>query len=201
MSAPEHYRLFIAIRMPEQIKDAMAGAQSDLRQALPEQGVTWTKREQLHLTLKFLGNVDTQLVVALNEQLHAACQIFAPLTLRVERVGAFPNARLPRVIWAGLTDAEGQLLKLQSAVEAASQNFTVLEPEKKFTGHVTLGRAKRINWRDSQVLSGRLTDMADRFFGQWTAGEIEIMRSELAADGARHNSIGTVHLAGASLSR
>src|SRR5260221_8223184 len=148
--------------MPEQIKDALAAAQSDLRRALPESGVTWTKREQLHLTLKFLGNVDAQCMDALNEQLRAACQGFAPLSLRAERVGAFPNARLPRVVWAGLTDAKGQLPKVQSAVEAASQNFTTLEPEKKFTGHVTLARAKRINRSDSQVLSGLLTDMADR---------------------------------------
>src|SRR6266436_2218684 len=142
MSALEHYRLFVAIGMPEHIKDAMAAAQAELREALPERGVTWTKREQLHLTLKFLGNVDIQCVDALNEQLRASCQGFAPLTLRARHVGAFPNARFPRVVWVGLTDAEGQLPKVQSAVEAASQNFSVLEPEKKFTGHVSLGRAK-----------------------------------------------------------
>ena len=196
MSAPEHYRLFVAIRIPEQIKDAMAAAQSELRQALPGRGMAWTKREQLHLTLKFLGNVDAQCVDALNEQLRAACQGFAPLTLRAECVGAFPDARLPRVVWAGLSDAEGQLPKVQSAVEAASQNFSVLEPEKKFTGHVTLGRAKRLHRRDSQVLSELLAEMADRFFGEWTAGEIELMRSELGADAARHTSITTAHLSG-----
>ena len=197
MSAPEHYRLFIAIRMPEQIKDAIAAAQSELRRALPERGVTWTKREQLHVTLKFLGNVGAPCLDVLNEQLRRACHRFAPLRLSAQRVGAFPNSRFPRVVWAGLTDAEGQLLKVQSAVEAASQIFTVLEPEKKFTGHVTLGRAKRLHRRDSQVLSGLLAGMADRFFGEWTAGEIELMRSELAADGARHTSIATVHLSGA----
>src|SRR6266853_591130 len=194
MSAPEHYRLFVAIRIPEQIKDAMAAAQAELRQALPEREVTWTKREQLHLTLKFLGNVDAHCVDALNDQLRAACQGFAPLTLRAERVGAFPEARLPRVVWAGLTDAEVQLPKVQSAVEAASKNFTTLEPEKKFTGHVTLARAKRINRSDSQVLSDLLADMVDRLFGEWTAGEIELMRSDLGANGARHTLIGTVHL-------
>jgi len=197
MSAPEHHRLFIAIRIPEQIKHAMAAAQSELRQALPERVVTWTKREQLHLTLKFLGNVDVKCLDALNEQLRAACQGFAPLTLRAERIGVFPDAHLPRVVWAGLTDVEGQLLKVQSAVETASKNSTALEPEKRFTGHVTLARAKRINRSDSQVLSGLLADMADRLFGEWTAGEIELMRSALGADGARHTSIGIVHLSGA----
>ena len=197
MSALEHYRLFVAIGMPKQIKDAMAAAQSELRRALPQRGVTWTRREQLHLTLKFLGNVDPQCVDTLNERLCAACQGFAPLSLRAQRVGAFPESRFPRVIWAGLTDAEGQLLKVQSAVESASHDFTAQEPEQKFTGHVTLARAKRINRRDSQVLSGLLAGMANRFFGEWTAGEVELMRSELAPDGARHTSIGTVHLSGA----
>ncbi len=120
MSAPEHYRLFVAIRIPEQIKHAMAAAQSELRQALPERVVTWTKREQLHITLKFLGNVDAKCLDALNEQLRASCQGFARLTLRAQHVGAFPNARFPRVLWVGLTDAEGQLSKVQSAVEPAS---------------------------------------------------------------------------------
>ncbi len=196
MSALEHYRVFVAIVMPEQIKDAMAAAQSELRQALPERGVTWTTREQFHLTLKFLGNVEVQCVDALNAQLRAGCRGFSPLRLRAERIGAFPNERVPRVIWAGLTDAEGQLLKVQSEVESASHDFSTRKPEQKFTGHVTLGRAKRINRRDSQVLSGLLAGMANRFFGEWTSNEIELMRSELAADGARHTPIGTVHFSG-----
>ena len=196
MSALEHYRLFVAISIPEEIKDSIAAAQSELHRALPECGVTLTRREQLHLTLKFLGNVEAQRVAALNEQLRAACHGFLVLRLRAERVGAFPNLRIPRVIWIGLRDVEGQLLKVQSAVEAASRDFTAEEPEQSFTGHVTLGRARRMSHRESQVLSALLAGMADRFFGEWTASELALMRSEFSADGARHTPIGTVHLSG-----
>ncbi len=179
MTAVAHYRLFVAISLPEQIKDTMAAAQSELRQSLPERSVSWANPKQLHLTLKFLGRVEAAQVEALSGQLRAACQEFAPLTLRAECVDTFPDARFPRVIWAGVTDGGSQLLKMQLAVETASRNFIAPEPEQKFTGHVTLGRVR---------------GMADRVFGEWTASEIELMRSELASDGARHTSIGTVPL-------
>jgi len=194
MTAVAHYRLFVPISLPEQIKDTMAAAQSELRQSLPERSVSWANPKQLHLTLKFLGRVEAAQVEALSGQLRAVCQEFAPLTLRARCVDTFPDARFPRVIWAGVTDGGSQLLKMQSAVETASRNFIAPEPEQKFTGHVTLGRVRRINRRDSKVLLRLLSGMADRVFGEWTASEIELMRSELASDGARHTSIGTVPL-------
>src|SRR5437016_14351725 len=105
----EHHRLFVAVRLPEQIKSALASVQAELQSKLPEHSVTWTKTEQLHLTLKFLGNVAVTQIDALIHQLGAACLEFTPLALRAERLGAFPDLLSPRVIWAGLNDTGGQL--------------------------------------------------------------------------------------------
>src|SRR5881628_1010459 len=112
---PERYRLFVAIRILDQIKVAMAAAQAELRHVLAERAVNWTKPEQLHLTLKFLGNVEVQRVDTLMQQLGGACNGFSPLRLGAERVGAFPDLRFPRVIWVGLKDDTGQLTQLQGA--------------------------------------------------------------------------------------
>ena len=194
MCALEHHRLFVAINLPERIKQQIAATQVELREGLAGASVTWIKPEQLHLTLKFLGNIDLQLMTGLKAKLAAACHAFGPLRLRAERLGVFPDARFPRVIWAGLIDSVGMLANLQLSVESASRDFTSQAPEKKFTGHVTLGRIKHINHRDSKRLAELLVRMADRGFGEWTASEVELMRSELTSDGARHTSIEIVPL-------
>src|SRR5436309_8240715 len=194
--ARERHRIFVAIRIPDQIKVAMAAAQAELRHVLPERAVNWTKPEQLHLTLKFLGNVEVQRVDTLMQQLGGACNGFSPLRLGAERVGAFTDLRFPQVIWVGSKDDTGQLTQLQGAVEAASGEFTSQPAEERFSGHVTLGRAKRLKRREAQILSGWLSRMADRSFGEWTANEIDLMRSELSSEGARHTSIGRLPFKG-----
>jgi len=193
---PERLRLFVAIQMPEQIKVELAAAQAELRRLLPERGVAWTRHEHFHLTLKFLGQVEAQRVAALSKQLERACQDFSPLPLRAERVGAFPDVRFPRVIWVGLKDDAGGLPQLQAAVEAASRDFTGESSADKFNGHATLGRVKRLDRRETQVLSNWLARKAEQSFGKWTAAEVELMRSELSSTGARHSCLERFPMAG-----
>jgi len=189
MNEQEHYRLFISIQIPETIRNEMAAVQAELRQELPERGVTWTKPEQLHLTLKFLGNVEAQRVDALAQRLRVASGGLSPLRLRAEGVGAFPDLRFPRVVWIGLKDANEELAQVQRAIEEACGDFTTQQPEGAFKGHVTLGRTKRLSRSEAQNLSGLLDGMSRRFFGEWTAAGIELTRSELSSDGARHRII------------
>src|SRR4029077_17189165 len=115
---PDRFRLFVAIKIPADVRSAIEGAHSCLRRELSGAAIRWTKIEQLHLTLKFLGNVDTGRVEALADALRTICLGFAPLRLRAGGVGSFPNLRRPRVLWVGVSDAQGQLERLQRAVEA-----------------------------------------------------------------------------------
>src|ERR1035441_6027074 len=96
MTDIERFRLFIAVTIPEEVKAKIAEAQAELRRALPERSVRWTKREQFHLTLRFLGNVDALRVEALEETLRAACRGFSPLPVRAPGAGVFPAPRLSR---------------------------------------------------------------------------------------------------------
>ena len=98
------FRLFIAVTIPEEIKAKIEEAQAELRRALPAHGVRWTRREQFHLTLRFLGDVDAARVEPLGEAIRAVCRGFGPLHLRAERVGFFPDLRYPRVVWVGVQD-------------------------------------------------------------------------------------------------
>jgi RNA 2',3'-cyclic 3'-phosphodiesterase len=196
--SPKKLRLFIALNLPEPVKDAIAKAQTELRGAIPKAPIRWTTRDQFHVTMKFLGGVDQETVPALTKALAAACAPFPPLRLRAENIGFFPNPRRPRVIWAGVHDREQELHSLQEAVQAAAQTFTIEEPENRFAGHVTLGRVKEVARSDAEVLTKIATGFAGRFFGEWAASEIHLMQSELSPSGARYTAVFRAPLQGAA---
>jgi RNA 2',3'-cyclic 3'-phosphodiesterase len=192
--SPDQFRLFVAVSVPDAVKTEMEKAQSELRRALPEGCARWTRREQFHLTLKFLGGVEAQRIEALAAAIRGACQGFTALRLRAERIACFPDLRFPRVVWAWVHDGQDQLPRLQRAIDTATRDFTTEAPEEKFTGHVTLGRTRGIKRREAGVLAKVVTGMAGRAFGEWTADRIEIMRSEMSPKGARYNALKTIPL-------
>src|SRR5262245_40801171 len=183
---PKHLRLFIAISLPEPVKDEIEETQAELRRALPGDAVRWTKREQFHLTLKFLGHVEEQRLATLADALRNASRSFASLHLRAERIGFFPDARFPRVIWVWVHDEKELLVGLQAAIESAVQEFTTEKPEGTFTGHVTLGRVKGIKRPQAEILAQSAARHASRQFGNWTADHVELIRSELSSGGSRY---------------
>ena len=195
MADAERFRLFVAVAVPEGVKSKMEEAQAELREMLPQRSVRWARREQFHLTLRFLGDVEAARVEALGEAIRTACRGFGALHLRAERVGFFPDLRYPRVAWVGVQDQAEQLPRLQQAVETATEGFTTEEKEGRFTGHITLARLKGIKRPEAEALSQAAAGMADRLFGQWTAYQIELMRSELLPQGARHSTVAAIALA------
>jgi len=114
--------------------------------------------------------------------------------LRAEGVGFFPNSRSPRVIWVGINDREGRLVSLQQQIETAVGQFSPEPGEKNFTGHATLGRLKNPRPADIRDLAARAQSLEKRLFGEWTAHEIEIIRSELSPAGARYTSLAVIRL-------
>ncbi len=191
-----HYRLFVALQVPEPVKTEIERAQEELRRVLPQRGISWTRREQFHLTLRFLGNVETPRVPELIEQLRVACQPLPPMKLRAEHVGCFPDLKFPRVVWIGVQDEAGHLFALQKAVAQAVAAFADNEAEGEFTGHITLARVKHIRRPEAAILAERARHMADSVFGEWVAGQIELMRSEVSPAGARHTCLTAAPLAG-----
>jgi 2'-5' RNA ligase len=188
-------RLFLAIAVPDEVKAQMEQVQGELRRAAPAGRISWTKSGQFHLTLKFLGNVDAQRIEALTDAVGGVCREFGPLRLRAQQVGAFPNFRKPRVIWVGLNEVQDRLAPLQRALEVACRNFTAEESQERFTGHVTLARVKTINPAEVNSLAAAAAAWAQRVFGEWAAGEVELMESQLSSEGAKHTLLKAIPLA------
>src|SRR5881628_1816488 len=101
-------RLFVAIAVPEEIKARLAALQRKWRERLGRSSVSWTRPEDFHLTLRFLGDVSSNRLEELTSALAAAAAPQAPLTLTVAGLGCFPNSRRPRVLWAGIRDEAGE---------------------------------------------------------------------------------------------
>lgn len=189
------YRLFVALPIPDPVKDEIERLQDELRAVLPPKSVRWTKREQFHLTLRFLGQVSSPRVPALTEALRGACSEFAALKLRAERIGCFPSLRFPRVLWVWVHDEAEQLPWLQARIELAVGGFAAAAVEKDFTGHVTIARINGIRRAQAEILGKRVHESVDRRFGEWTANEVRLIQSELFPSGARHTVLGRFVLA------
>src|ERR1700690_1877187 len=118
-SSPEKLRLFVAISIPEPVRDEIIRVQRELQPLVPRNVARWTRSDQFHLTLRFLGDVPIDGAEKLKQSVGAVCPNARPLSLRAEGVGFFPNPRSPRVIWVGINDGEGQLVDLQRQIETA----------------------------------------------------------------------------------
>lgn len=187
-------RLFIALPLPDAVKAEIERIQNELRRVLPKTSVRWAKSDQFHLTLRFLGNVEAPRVAELAEALRRACSGFPALQLRAERIGCFPDLRYPRVAWVWVHDEAEQLGVLQGKIESAVGRFAESKSEKKFTGHVTIARINGIKRPQAEALAKLAHALTDRYFGEWTAGEVKLMRSELLQSGAVHSVLAALPL-------
>lgn len=192
----ERYRLFIAVAVPDSVKTEIEKVQGKLQSVVPSNCVRWTRREQFHLTLKFLGNVEAPRVEELAEALRQTCKDFPALHVQARRIGFFPGPRRPRVIWVGMEDLRGQLSLLQGAVESISSPFTQEKGEGEFAGHVTLGRVKFTQRPHAEALARMALDLADAVFGEWTVEEVELIRSQLSSEGPAYTTIAAARLGG-----
>jgi 2'-5' RNA ligase len=171
----ETYRCFIALPLPEQVKGALVNAQEQLRRQLPKDTWRWSKPEQLHLTLDFLGDVPMEKVEAIAAHLDWACRGIAPFELHLGALGSF--GRPPRVLWASVEGDLEALHKLQGQVALSKD-------AKPFHSHLTLARAR-----------GQASFSAVRLEAvHWQLGEVCLFRSELHPQGASHTVLHRVKL-------
>src|SRR2546421_6718830 len=96
-SGTEYFRMFIALAIPEEVKSEIERTQNELKRGLAQSRVTWTKREQFHLTLKFLGDVETQRVPSLIERVRETCGGFSAMRVQSKEGGFFSDSRVPPV--------------------------------------------------------------------------------------------------------
>ncbi|NLP12868.1 RNA 2',3'-cyclic phosphodiesterase [bacterium] len=174
------YRSFVCIELPEDIRKILADLQNRLR-PLAKGTVRWPRAEGLHLTLKFLGDVELDRLDAAADALMRGCAESHGFQLCLRGTGAFPDLRSPRVLWAGLVEPSGELEKLQARIEKAFRAAGFAAEERPFSPHLTIARVKAP--REAAALTRRwqVTSLENLWF---SVEEVVLMRSDLRSDGA-----------------
>ncbi|WP_423924570.1 RNA 2',3'-cyclic phosphodiesterase [Candidatus Palauibacter sp.] len=187
-ATPARSRLFVALRFPPRVREGIARATDALR-AL--EGVRPVPVEQLHLTLRFIGETERSREAPLARAIAAAAADLPRFDLRLRAAGVFPSLRRARVIWVGVEDASA-LLDLHGSVEAAVVRAGIAPEPKPFRPHVTVGRIPR------PPAPRGLTDAIARVRFETTVAmhEVSLMRSKLLPRGARHTEVASCPLAG-----
>lgn len=178
-------RAFLAILLPDTVRSALDAEIERLRPV--GRDVSWVARDNLHLTLKFLGHVEPERLEHAVSGLALVAAAVAPFELAVVGLGAFPSPTRPRVLWAGLESGADAAARLARSVDGALAGQGFAPEERPFSGHVTLGRVREPG-RDRHLASALAAGAGHRF-GRLTVDRLALMRSELSPRGARYSII------------
>ena len=192
------YRLFIAVELPPDARRALAAIPPALDCG---RAVRWTKPENIHLTLQFLGNTPAGRVEAIVAALKETVPPLSPFRLTLAGVGAFPNARRPRVVWVGVGGETGRLAELHRAVITATRTVGFRLENRPFKPHLTIARVQK--WAGRSDYARIEAALRDSDIGEVAALPVEsvaLIRSQLRPQGARYTTLAVIPLAGTSQS-
>ncbi|HHO75587.1 MAG TPA: RNA 2',3'-cyclic phosphodiesterase [Deltaproteobacteria bacterium] len=176
-------RTFIALPIPDDIKKALGDAICSLRST--NSSVRWVRPDNIHLTLKFLGGINEDLVDPISMELDKVAAHYGELNLTLSGLGVFPGIHRPRVVWAGLEGDTGPLVKMASSVDAMCVKFGINPDKRPCSPHITLGRLKTPSMVDLGIHLGSKN---------YRAKEVVFYRSELLPQGARYTILHTSNL-------
>lgn len=183
-------RLFVAIDLPREVREALARLAAELRPELP--GLRWARPEGIHLTLRFLGEAGPDAARKVTDALLAGIAgRFRPMAIEVRGAGLFPERGRPRVLWAGVS-TDGPLAPLRDAVESICVAAGFPPESRPFRPHLTLARCGE--GKPQAGLAGVTARLAERLFGRFEAESIVLFESLLAPGGARYRPLATVAL-------
>jgi 2'-5' RNA ligase len=194
MTETETKRLFVALFPPAHILAGLQAAAAGLAKQLPPRAVRWTRPEQIHLTLHFLGPVETARLPDIESALRAACGGHRRGRVRVAGLGCFPNLRRPRILWAGLAGDLRPVDGLQKAIEAGFLACGFAGEDRPFHPHLTMGRVPELNAAGREQLAAALAGEQERDFGEWEPDRVDLMQSVLSPQGAAYSALKSILL-------
>ena len=187
-------RLFVALDIPESVRAALIELSAALSKTC--RNARWVRLEGAHITLKFIGEVPDERADAIRSAL-AEIRGFAPVELHFAGLGFFPNAKRPKVLWAGI-ETGPELAQLAAAVEARVTMLGVEREDRDFRPHITLARFESPKGIDPLRDAIEKLDTPD--FGRTTAREFCLYRSVLKRSGAEYTRVASYAFSGESSS-
>ncbi len=177
-------RCFIAIELPEAVKSALSGIEEELKRTGAD--VRWVKPENIHLTLKFLGNIEDSKAEKIADIMEKICNRCRPFEIEIKGAGMFPNTKSPRVLWSGLENSN-VLKSLQEEIDEGMEAIGFDREKRGFTAHLTLGRVRSLKGKERLVEVMRLYEKEN--IGKMNVVSVSFMRSDLHPEGSRYTKI------------
>ena len=187
-------RSFIAIDLPEEIKADLSGLQAKLR-SKSKVSAKWVNLGSIHLTLKFLGNIEVSMTDSIIAAMEEAVSGIHSFSIRVKDLGVFPNLKRVNIVWVGLVGDIKRLQLLQRRIDSVLTPLGFKPESRPFTPHITLARLRDYTPPEERIKLGQL--IAETPFVSDTPldiNHVNLMKSQLTRNGPIYTCIGTVKL-------
>lgn len=198
-------RAFLAVELTDDLRRSVALVQQEVRRRIEGAGrresrITWVRPVALHLTMKFLGETDEQIVQPLRVAMQQAIGGRRALSVPLERIGGFPRAQSPRVLWVGPEEGWersedcAQAIAWQRSVDEGCRHFGFPPETKPFSPHLTIARIKEGERQVGQALAN--SGLLDRplEMGPLTLSGLSFIKSELRPEGPLYTKLWDVHV-------
>jgi 2'-5' RNA ligase len=192
-------RAFIPIEIPDEIRSRLGHVIVQLEQSVPRGSVRWVPSQNVHLTLKFLGDVSEANYEVLIQLLETQAKLHSPFDISVGGLGAYPDQKRPRVIWVGI-EADHELFLLQRAIDVETTRLGYGSETREYSPHLTIGRISRNANSEEVRLVGQVLGKFDLgFLGVSRIDHLHLYRSDLKPGGAVYTRLFSVTLLGSSV--
>jgi 2'-5' RNA ligase len=182
-------RAFLASEIPPSLQDAVESATSGLCKKLGPDLIRWVPARNIHLTLKFLGDVSPSNLDLIKQMLMTEAAQHPAFDVEVEGFGSYPTSRRPRVLWVGL-NAPAALISLQHAIEAATARLGYASEERGFSPHLTIGRVRQnVSPPDLQKIRAALEETKVGRLGTARVDAVHLFKSELLPNGSVYTKL------------
>ncbi|MBM2832103.1 MAG: ligT [Dehalococcoidia bacterium] len=190
----EQVRSFIAIELPQEVKTCLSDLERELKRGR-HSAIKWVSPEGIHLTLKFMGNVETDKIDAVEKAIREAGEGIVSFHLELGELGAFPNFGRPRVAWVGLKGELDRLIALQKRLDSLLSALGFPAEERPFSPHLTLSRVRDdISITDRQSFGQLLQKTKFEGGCGFLVESVNLMQSQLTPAGAIYTRLDSVPL-------
>ena len=189
MKAQQEWRVFCAVELPDDVRARLQEHIERLRKEVPDAAASWSRVENIHLTLKFFGNVALDRIPRISAAATRTTEQFSKFHISVGNTGVFPRPSRAQVLWIGVSDPTGQLSNLQKRFEEECALEGFEKENRAYRPHLTIARLRKPERRlvDTHL---QLTFEPIAF----PLHELIVFRSELSSKGSRYTAISKHHL-------
>jgi len=189
----ETVRCFIAVELPNDLRRELGRLQKRLK--VDEPRVKWVSPEGIHLTLKFLGDVDTTMIEPITQAMTQAAQGTLPFSLNIQQLGAFPSLQRVQVVWVGLGGDVDKLQQLCQLLEANLTSLGFAAEQRPFTPHLTLARlGNEASPNERQRFGELIASTRSELSYSIKVDALSLIRSQLTSTGAIYSRISLAEL-------